>query len=496
MLIEFKKNDFRFAADPFLVIPLFRNLPESENLRIIQGILNLSEKEVEEVLTGVIRALPGRYRNITAIFERHVGFMLPLIKSSGGDLESMSESRMSLFGASFTYDFPVEAAGLFGPSVVAHPDQSELNVGEQRLVFVFRAIGPGYKSSLVFRTGVIDRLNQFDQEPGSNLLSPGEHIHHDEFTKDLFLAKLKGLNGKYDNKFYSHLESSLEEMFTSGQLYDELKTLGHTRPVPKGFIKDVEKIMEAHFSLNFSIDTGLAEKVIYPFPELERKGYKNPVMVKLLNPGEKPIFITTCIAESGSEKNFKLIQTSDFYQFDFSTMVLDDDEISHVAIFPQKFKDKYVLLGSKRNGLYLSFSTNLHKWKDFKCIYQAHHSFELVKLTHTGSPVETDKGWVVITQATGPVGKTVLSALLFDLKHPEKLIATLDQPLLPSPYGEGLLQFGLASGGALIHNETLIVPYSISRFSSHFAEIPLENLLNQMSVVKDKKNVVKDKKKS
>lgn len=488
MLIEFKKNDFRFAADPFLVIPLFRNLPENESLRIIQGILNLSDKEVEDVLTGVIRSLPGRYRNITAIFERHIGFILPLIERLGGDLETMSESRKSLLGASFTYDFPVEAAGLFGPSVVPHPDQTELNTGEQRLIFVFRAIGPGYKSSLVFRTGVIDRLNHFEPEPGSSLLSSGEQVHHDEFTRDMFLAKLKGLNGKCNNDCYSYLESNLEEMFSSGQLYDELKALGQIHPVPKGFIGDVKRIMEAHFTLNFSIDTGLAEKVIYPFSELEKKGYKNPVMVKLCCPEEKPVFITTCIAESGSEKNFKLIQTSDFYQYDFSAMVLDDEEISHVAIFPQKFNGKYVLLGSKRNGLYLSFSTNLHQWKDFTCIYQAHHSFELVKLSHTGSPVETEQGWLVITQATGPVGKTVLSALLFDLEHPGKLIASLNQPLLPSPYGEGLLQFGMASGGALIHNQTLIVPYSISRFSSHYAEIPLENLLNQMSVVPDLKH--------
>jgi predicted GH43/DUF377 family glycosyl hydrolase len=487
MLIELKQNSFRFTADPTLVIPLFRNLSDEENLRIIKGILELSDKEVDEVLAVVVRSLPGRYRNITSLFEKHFEQVNPFIKQAGSDPESLSDSRKSLLGAAFTFDFPVEAAGLFSPSVAFHPDQTELNSGEKRLIFVLRAIGPGHKSSLVFRSGVIDRNNQFTPEPSGKLLSAGEVVFPESYSKERFVKKLHCLNGKYEDRFYDRLFTRLQDTFTASQLKSELEALVEAHQIPESFFIEVEQALETSFELDFSIDAGLSEKIIYPFSEKEKKGYKSPVLVKFGTPQNDPCYMGTCIADSGSGLRYKLFTTSDFYHFEFSNLFLDDEQLSHPALFPVKFNGKYALLASKRNGIYLAFSSDLNHWGDFVCIYEAHHAWELVKLTHSGAPLHTPQGWLIITQGTGPGGKTTLSALLFDKDNPAKMVAALNEPLLTSTYGDGLLQFGQVSGGAILHNETLIVPFSITRFNSTYAEISLEVLMKHMVAVPDLK---------
>ena len=64
-------------------------------------------------------------------------------------------------------EYAIEAAALFNPSMVAHPDQSGLAAGATRFVMSVRAVGEGHHSSVEFRTGTIDAEDTltFD-EPG------------------------------------------------------------------------------------------------------------------------------------------------------------------------------------------------------------------------------------------------------------------------------------------------------------------------------------------
>lgn len=66
----------------------------------------------------------------------------------------MSEARALLIGAYFSHEYSYEAAALFNPSIVAHPDQTGLGVGAMRFVLSLRAVGEGHVSSVAFRTGV------------------------------------------------------------------------------------------------------------------------------------------------------------------------------------------------------------------------------------------------------------------------------------------------------------------------------------------------------
>ena len=63
---------------------------------------------------------------------------------------------MLLLGATFTSEYAIEGAALCNPSIVAHPDQRRTAAGSLRFVMSVRGIGEGHRSSIGFRTGVVD----------------------------------------------------------------------------------------------------------------------------------------------------------------------------------------------------------------------------------------------------------------------------------------------------------------------------------------------------
>ena len=63
---------------------------------------------------------------------------------------------MLLLGAVFTSEVAIEGAALCNPSMVADPDQSGAAAGSLRFVMSVRGIGEGHRSSIGFRTGVVD----------------------------------------------------------------------------------------------------------------------------------------------------------------------------------------------------------------------------------------------------------------------------------------------------------------------------------------------------
>ncbi len=58
-----------------------------------------------------------------------------------------------LIGAYFSEEYSFEAAALFNPSIVPHPDQTGVVEGEIRVLLSLRGIGEGNISSVTFRTG-------------------------------------------------------------------------------------------------------------------------------------------------------------------------------------------------------------------------------------------------------------------------------------------------------------------------------------------------------
>src|SRR6185295_12567318 len=108
--------------------------------------------------------------------------------------EKLSEERELLLGAHFTNEYSGEAAALFNPSMVPHPDQTDLPPGALRFVLSLRATGEGHISSITFRTGTFDRFNNITiNEPTRYNLEP-EQVPNAAYDKTLFEQKLHELH--------------------------------------------------------------------------------------------------------------------------------------------------------------------------------------------------------------------------------------------------------------------------------------------------------------
>jgi len=131
---------------------------------------------------------------------------------------------------------------------------------------------------------------------------------------------------------------------------------------------------------------------------------------------------------------------------------------------------------------YIMFSDDLYCWETASLWQQPRYPWEFVQIGNGGSPIETDRGWLVITHGVGPMRKYCLGASLFDLKDPRIELGRLKEPMLVPNEDErhGYVPNVVYSCGSLIHQGQLFLPYAVSDYASSFATIPLEALLDEI----------------
>jgi predicted GH43/DUF377 family glycosyl hydrolase len=96
--------------------------------------------------------------------------------------------------------------------------------------------------------------------------------------------------------------------------------------------------------------------------------------------------------------------------------------------------------------------------------------------------METRDGWLVLTHGVGPMREYSIGALLLDLEDPSKVIGWLDEPLLTptADEREGYVPNVLYSCGALLHDDTLVLPYGCSDASIRVALVDVPQLLTRL----------------
>jgi predicted GH43/DUF377 family glycosyl hydrolase len=154
-----------------------------------------------------------------------------------------------------------------------------------------------------------------------------------------------------------------------------------------------------------------------------------------------------------------------------------------MALFPRKIGGKYMMI-SRQDGenIYIMASDNPHFWHEAKLLNEPKYSWEIVQIGNCGSPMETDDGWILLTHGVGPMRRYCIGAYLLDLEDPSKVIGRLSKPLL-SPTEEereGYVPNVLYTCGAIIHNDEVIIPYSMSDTSSAIAVISVKELLSML----------------
>jgi predicted GH43/DUF377 family glycosyl hydrolase len=486
MQVTVTRKDTKFFPDPSRVIARFLYTSDDRSKDIIRNVMAMSDDEVNIALSQVLRGYARRHRNISLIFETYFKKLDNLFKELKINQTNNNKSRKTLIGSYFTMEYSIESAAFFNPSVVEDPDQSELGLDEKRLIFSFRATGEGHISSIVFRSAVIDKNSNLIIEPVGKMLAEAERIKRHIYNKKSFIKKLDEMRD-FDNKISPvFVLEKLGDSFTYGELKRAVEETRKTHDLSANkelLIGQMMWLAKSHYELDFSLDSAISERVIFPTSEAERNGIEDARFVKFTDDNGEVTYYATYTAYDGITILPKLLETKNFYHFKALTINGEIARNKGMALFPRKIKGKYAML-CRIDGVnnYIAYSDNINIWREAKLIQAPKFPWELVQVGNCGSPIETKEGWLVITHGVGPMREYVIGASLYELDDPEKEIGRLKTPLLTpnTEEREGYVPNVVYSCGSIVHNGNLIVPYGMSDYASTYASINLSELLDEL----------------
>jgi predicted GH43/DUF377 family glycosyl hydrolase len=484
MNITVRKKDTFLYPDKNRVIARYFYNGDQRAREIIMKVINLSDEDVQFALNQTLREFSKRHRNISKIFKKHFNNLLFHFADLDIDPATISEQCKLLIGSFFTHEFSVEAAALFNPSIVEHPDQSSLSNGEKRVILSLRSTGEGHISSIIFRRGILDSEGDFIIQPVGYLIEEAEIIKRHQYEKSNFLKKL--LEMDISPELTELIIAELPEKFVYRQLVlkvNEILRDNNLSPEKQRAVKKIIWLADAHYEVSFSLDTDISDRVIFPVSETESKGIEDARFVRFRHDDGSVTYYATYTANDGVTILPKLLQTKDFYEFKVIPLHGPYAANKNLALFPRKINGKYAML-SRVDGVnnYIMFSDLIHVWEEAQILQQPDRPWEFIQLGNCGSPIETEKGWLIITHGVGPMRKYCIGASLLDLNDPSREIGRLNEPLIvpDEDEREGYVPNVVYTCGSIIHNHELIIPYAMSDYCTGFANVYLDELLDKL----------------
>ncbi len=454
------------------------------NRGVVARVMAIPDDRVAALLAAIDAEFCGRHRNIRDIFLQRFA----QVREAFSTDDIPSEDRRALIGSYFLAEYSLEAAALFNPSIVPHPDQTGLDGGALRFIVSLRATGEGHVSSITFRTGVVHSDLRIEVcAPGGFLAEPRQ-IPNPVYEKPLFGRKLVELG--LTCEFTHRVMQRVGESFTLQELRASIDAESNQAREGDGILmadhsaaQGIWMLARSNYQVQFQPEQQLSERILFPAAPSQRNGIEDARFVRFLNDDGSFHYYATFTAYDGRVIMPELVETSDFLSFRFITLNGPAARNKGMALFPRKVNGLYAMLGRQDNeSISVMFSDNVHFWNERRVILTPKFPWELIQLGNCGSPIETDAGWLVLSHGVGPMRKYCIGAFLLDRDDPTKLIGRLREPLLAPDASEreGYVPNVLYTCGALLHQETLIVPYGMADHATGFATVPLKEVLAAM----------------
>jgi predicted GH43/DUF377 family glycosyl hydrolase len=420
--LHLRPDPARVVVRPFrpAVEPRDRNKPDKTRVNhIVERVLALDPAEGSHQLAEILLNFEGRHRNLLETFEARAVEMEGVLAPHPG----FNQLQRQLIGAYFLHEYSFEAAALFNPSIVAHPDQTGAGPDSKRFILSLRAVGEGHISSLTFRSGFI---------------GPDGSVTVDSTSR---LAAVPRITAR--------------------------------TPGPYGETID----------LAFGADPDISARVVFPITESQSNGIEDARFVEFTDAGERT-FYATYTAYSGRAIRSELIETNDFVTFQMRPLGGNAANNKGMALFPRKLDGRYAMIARQDNeNLYLTYSDDLLTWNEGEILLKPEFPWEFVQIGNCGAPIELDEGWLLLTHGVGAVRKYSIGAALLAKQNPLKVLARAREPLVhpESSQREGYVPNVVYTCGAIRHRNVIVLPYAVSDTFSSFATIDITQLLGSMS---------------
>lgn len=477
-----KPDPRRVLIRPFLpaVEPRAINPTDAPRaLKILTRILSLTDAEVDSLLDEVFRDFGDRHLEIEKILSerfRQVEMYIPTDRP-------LSKNRQLLTGSYFTNEYSFECAALFNPSIVPHPDQTNIPDGSLRVILSLRATGEGHISSITFRSGFLDAETVLTIDPPSRFVREPKYFPNTSYDRGLFLRKLEEL-GLADD-FNLHVLDGVNETFTLEELRSVIDThRRHHAHADAG--QKMLMVARSNYEFSFHPEQAVSERIVFPFSPSQSNGIEDARFVRFMEQDNTACYYATYTAYDGRTILPQLLETRDFLHFKVCTLNGPAVQNKGMALFPRRINGLYAMLSRQDNeNIRIMYSDDLHFWYESKILLRPTEPWEFIQLGNCGSPLETSAGWLVLTHGVGAMRRYCIGAILLDLDDPSRVIGRLRDPLLKpeAEEREGYVPNVVYTCGALLHNGMLIIPYAISDSISTVATVPVDAVIAAMAPV-------------
>jgi predicted GH43/DUF377 family glycosyl hydrolase len=444
--------------------------------RIIMRVLGLSEEKVKQVLDRVIKDFSSRHKNIWDAFDKNYNEIKKYIPQK----TQISDNKRALLGAFFSSEYSIQAAAFFNPSIIPHPDQSELKEGSLRFILSFRSVGEGHISSIEFRSGIVDRNCEFTFDKVSRYAERAKIVSNPVYDKTTFFLKLAEMK-KTENVISQKVSDLLPEEFLLSDLLAVLRLVVDSEN--KAIGENILWLAKSNYEIQFKIDQDISEKIIFPASQNDSNGIEDARFVRFVDDEGIVTYYATYTAYNGLGILPQIIETKDFLTFKMITLNGNFSKNKGMALFPRKIDGKYMMI-SRVDGenLYVMSSDNIHFWQNAKLLKEPENTWEFVQIGNCGSPIETEQGWILLTHGVGPMREYCIGVVLLDLEDPSKIIGSMTEPLImpTEEEREGYVPNVVYSCGAIIHNDNLIIPYAMSDTCSGIVTVSVAELFNNI----------------
>ncbi len=443
---------------------------------VITRVLSMTSEEAGRTLAETVALFADRHDDLAALFAQHFA---PVAHQLEGT--QVSSAQQALIGAYFTQEYALEAAALFNPSMVVHPEQTGLTDGELRVLMTVRSVGEGHVSSIQLRTGVVAAGGRGVVVDAPGRPRTGTH-RAASFPRPLLLAALADRTGAEADQ----VARLLPELVDGDNLNAVLKTVRHEyfdRSRGLAVSEQLRWVFSCDYGQDFDPGRPLADAVLFPVAPDEGQGMEDARLTRFVEDDGTVTYYATYTAYDGSGITSHLVRTDDFRRIDVQQLLGPSSKSKGMAIFPRRVDGAYTaLVRSDRESIGLARSKDLRWWGDAVTVQQPQRPWELIQLGNCGPPIETEAGWLVLNHGVGPMRRYGIGALLLDLDDPTQLIGALSEPLLLPEEDErvGYVPNVVYSCGALVHDDVLVLPYGCSDSSIRFAFVDLPALVEQL----------------
>ena len=252
----------------------FRLAGDQRSVKISARVMALPEDEVHTLLERVRAEFGDRQLKMDEFLRRRFDEVSPYLLNG----QRLSEERKLLLGGYFTHEYSLEGAALFNPSMVPHPDQSDVSPGSLRFILSLRATAEGHVSSIAFRSGLLDAGCKITVDLPSRYSIELRQVPSSKFEKPLFERKLQELRLMGD--FNSEVLMGLPDAFTMQELRASIARTTEQlaegeRKATSAIAKETLVLAQSNYEVESAPESGLSERVLFPVTPSQSNGIED-----------------------------------------------------------------------------------------------------------------------------------------------------------------------------------------------------------------------------